>query len=67
MRAEGFERLLDPDEHLLDVAVTAGLRGIDLSPVPIEVAVQDPKNRDSIRRVLRAVGHELRSDSEISR
>lgn len=62
-----IHRLLDPDKHLLDVALRAGMEAVDLSLVSVEAAVQNPKNREWMRGVLWAIGHELELDAEVSR
>ena len=66
-RKGGLETLLrtwHDDEHLLDVAVRASLRGINLDPVPIEVAMEDPRNRKAISRAMQALAREILGPEE---
>lgn len=41
-------------ESALDAAVRASLRGVNLDPVPIEVAIQNPRNRQAVERAIQA-------------
>lgn len=60
---QGLDRLADPDDFLLDVATEASLRGLNL-PYDMEIAIQNPRNREAIARALRAVAKELHAGGQ---
>lgn len=54
-----LSKLTDPDDDLIDAATRASLRGVSLEPVRIDVAIEDPRNRDAIARALKAAAEHL--------
>lgn len=57
--ADFLSRVVVDDSHLMDVAVRASLTGVNLEPVSLEVAIEDPRNRNAIARALNALAREM--------